>query len=68
MLRTILSGLRAAETEKMPDGIRSPLRRWWRRERPAGVVLFLFAVRWGAWGVAAIIVFLGILPEANVRR
>lgn len=46
----------------------APLRQWWRRERPTGVAPFLFGLRWGAWGVAAVIVFLDILPEANVGR
>ncbi len=44
------------------------LRGWWARERPTGVALFLFAVRWVAWSVAAIIVVLKIVPEANVQR
>ncbi len=45
-----------------------PLRRWWRRERPTRIVLFFFSLRWAAWGVAVIIVFLDILPEVNVGR
>ncbi|KPJ48607.1 MAG: hypothetical protein AMJ38_04930, partial [Dehalococcoidia bacterium DG_22] len=44
------------------------MRRWWQRERPTGVALFLFGVRWAAWGVAAFIVTLDILPETNVQR
>ncbi|MBI1885721.1 MAG: sensor histidine kinase [Chloroflexi bacterium] len=32
------------------------------------MALFLFGVRWAAWAVAAFIVTLGILPEANVHR
>jgi signal transduction histidine kinase len=44
------------------------VRRWWQRERPTGVALFLFGVRWAAWGVAAFIVTLDILPETNVQR
>lgn len=42
--------------------------RWWARERPTGVALFLFGVRWAAWGVAAFIVNLSVLPKINVHR
>jgi len=42
--------------------------RWWAGERPTGVALFLFGVRWAAWGVAAFIVNLSILPKINVHR
>ena len=51
-----------------PRGLFDPVRQWWQQERPTGVVLFLFGVRWAAWGVAVFIVSLGILPEANVQR
>ncbi len=47
---------------------RLDLRHWWARERLTGVALFLFAVRWVAWGVAAIVVVLGVVPSANVPR
>lgn len=60
-----LSTIRQARTER---GLLWPLAEWWRRERPTGIVLFLFGVRWGAWGIAALIVALGILPETNVHR
>lgn len=32
------------------------------------MALFLIGVRWGAWGVAALIVALDILPDTNVHR
>ena len=60
-----LSTIRQARTER---GFLWPLAEWWKRERPTGIVLFLFGVRWGAWGIAALIVALGILPETNVHR
>lgn len=60
-----VSAVRRAKTER---GLLSPLREWWRRERPTGIVLFLFSVRWAAWGIAAFIVALDILPETNVHR
>jgi len=56
-----------AERE-LPKGLFAPLRRWWRRERPTGIALFLFGVRWAAWGLAAGIVLADILPDANVGR
>ena len=37
------------------------------REGFAGVLVFLFAVRWGAWAIAVVIVALGGLPDDNVR-
>jgi signal transduction histidine kinase len=47
---------------------RLELRRWWARERLTGVALVLFAARWAAWAVAAIIVILDVVPKANVQR
>jgi signal transduction histidine kinase len=47
---------------------RLELRHWWSRERITGIALFLFAVRWVAWAVAALIVLLDIVPKANVQR
>lgn len=55
-------------TDELPKGLFAPIRGWWRRERPTGIALFLFGVRWGAWGVAAFIVLLDILPDVNVGR
>lgn len=55
-------------SERGSGFLAAPLRRWWRRERPTGIALFLFSLRWGAWAVAAVIVFEDILPEANVGR
>ena len=47
---------------------RTGLRGWWVRERVTGVALYLFAVRWAAWCVAAAIVVLDVVPKANVQR
>ncbi len=58
----------AVRTAEKAREARQELRRWWARERPAGIVLFLFAVRWATWAVAALIVVLDVVPEANVRR
>lgn len=55
-------------SDRAPTSPVAPLRRWWRQERPTRIVLFLFSLRWAAWGVAVIIVFLDILPEVNVAR
>ncbi len=57
-----------AETLGKARGARLELRSWWARERLTGVASYLFAVRWVAWVVAAVIVFLDILPETNVHR
>jgi len=38
------------------------------REGPTGVLAFLFAVRWGAWAVALILVAFGDLPHDNSRH
>ena len=47
---------------------RADLRHWWARERPTGVALFLFAVRWAAWTVAAFIVIWDMVPLTNLER
>lgn len=57
-----------AETVGRAREARAGLRRWWARERLTGVALFLFAVRWTAWAVAAVIVILDVVPKANVQR
>jgi signal transduction histidine kinase len=38
------------------------------REGVTGVLAFLFAVRWGAWAVALILVVFGDLPHDNTRH
>ncbi|MGB2695283.1 MAG: hypothetical protein WBD55_08875, partial [Dehalococcoidia bacterium] len=57
-----------AQTLNKARDARAELRRWWARERPTGVALFLFAVRWAGWSVAATIVVLDVVPKANVQR
>src|SRR3990170_2119772 len=47
---------------------RAELRGWWARERPTGVALFLFVVRWSAWTVAAFIVIWDMVPLTNLER
>ncbi len=58
----------AAQTLERARDARTGLRRWWGRERPTGVALYLFGVRWAAWAVAAFIVILDVVPKANVQR
>ncbi|OGO51554.1 MAG: hypothetical protein A2148_01385 [Chloroflexi bacterium RBG_16_68_14] len=57
-----------AHTLERAQAARTGLRGWWARERLTGVALFLFAVRWAAWCVAAAIVVLDVVPKANVQR
>jgi len=57
-----------AQTLDRAREARTGLRGWWARERLTGVALFLFAVRWAAWVVAAVIVVLDVVPKANVER
>lgn len=38
------------------------------REGLTGVLVFLYAVRWGAWAVALVLVAFGNLPEQNTRH
>ena len=57
-----------AHTLERARAARTDLRGWWARERVTGVALFLFAVRWAAWCVAAAIVVLDVVPKANVER
>ncbi len=57
-----------AQGQAATSGLRTSIARWWARDRPTGVALFLFGVRWAAWGVALFIVNLSVLPEVNVHR
>jgi signal transduction histidine kinase len=57
-----------AQGETATRGLGPGIARWWARERPTGVALVLFGVRWAAWGVALFIVNLSALPRINVHR
>jgi signal transduction histidine kinase len=57
-----------AQTLERARDARIGLRQWWGRERPTGVALYLFGVRWAGWAVAAFIVILDVVPKANVQR
>lgn len=56
---------RAATTPNPPRGAQS--RAEAAREGLTGVLPFLFAVRWGAWAIALVLVAFGDLPHDNTR-